>query len=98
MKFLSAPWRWKFISGASGKGGCIFCQALKKKNEKGLVCFRGDQYFIMMNKYPYTSGHVMIAPQAHLDSPDRVKGEDAAEMWELMNRSMAVLKQKFILI
>jgi hypothetical protein len=53
MKFLSAPWRWKFISGqAHDGGGCVFCRALDGDDSASLVCFRGHAFFVLLNKYP----------------------------------------------
>lgn len=60
-----------------------------------LICHLGKNFFVILNKYPYTSGHLMIVPYDHLDSPDRVSTESAAELWKLMNRSMKILKGEF---
>lgn len=95
MKFLSAPWRWDFISGKKKNKGCVFCNALKLPDNESFICCRGDRFFVILNRYPYNSGHLMIVPYAHVDSPDKISGEDSKEMWELVNTSMAVLKQSF---
>ena len=95
MKFLSAPWRWKFISGLIKKEGCIFCRALAADSRDSLVCFRGEKFFVLMNKYPYSTGHLMIAPLTHLASPEQMAADDLREMWELTNRSLSILKEKF---
>ncbi len=96
MKFLAAPWRWPFISGlCRDDGGCIFCRALAKDDHDSLVCFRGKNFFVMLNKFPYNSGHLMIAPYAHLASPEQMAAGDLGEMWELTQRALAVLKEAF---
>lgn len=96
MKFLSAPWRWKFISGQSGgDGGCIFCRALAGDEHDSLVCFRGQNFFVMLNKFPYSSGHLLIAPLAHLASPAQMAAGGLGEMWELSQRALAILKEAF---
>lgn len=95
MKYLAAPWRWKFISGVKDMKGCIFCHALQQPQADSLVCHRGDKFFVILNKYPYTSGHLMIAPLAHLSSPDQLPAAETVEMWELLQLSMAVLSQRF---
>lgn len=95
MKFLSAPWRWDFISGIKKNKGCVFCNALKLPDNESHICRRGDRFFVILNRYPYNSGHLMIVPYAHVDSPDKISGEDSKEMWELVNTSMAVLKRSF---
>ena len=73
----------------------MFCRALEKDDRDSLVCFRGEAFFVMLNKYPYSSGHLMVAPRAHVASPEQVAAGELREMWELTNRSLAVLKENF---
>jgi ATP adenylyltransferase len=95
MKFLSAPWRWEFICKLAGKKGCVFCDAQKKEGKESLIFHRGDKFFGILNKYPYSTGHLLIVPYSHMETPDQVSPEDSVEMWELMNRSLKVLKENF---
>ncbi|NIM17999.1 MAG: HIT domain-containing protein [Candidatus Aminicenantes bacterium] len=95
MKFLSAPWRWDFISSLIKKKGCVFCDALKLPEKDSLICFKGKDYFVILNKYPYNTAHVMIVPYVHVDTPDKIAPRETIEMWELMNRTMAIIKDKF---
>jgi ATP adenylyltransferase len=95
MKFLSAPWRWDFISGLIRKDGCVFCQALKMDDGDSLVCFRGDKFFVLLNKFPYSTGHLMIAPMVHVPSPVAMSAGELREMCELTNRSLAILEENF---
>ena len=92
MKFLSAPWRWDFISGSDKVKGCIFCTVPREISRDTLICHLGEELFVILNKYPYTSGHLMIVPYRHIDSPEKITGSAAAEMWDLMNRSMNILQ------
>ncbi|MCK7479267.1 MAG: hypothetical protein M0C28_19305 [Candidatus Moduliflexus flocculans] len=94
MKFLSAPWRWDFICRPSKDDGCVFCRALAGDDRDALVCCRGEKFFVMLNKYPYSTGHLMIAPRAHLASPELMAAGDLQEMWELTKRALAILKQE----
>jgi ATP adenylyltransferase len=95
MRFLSAPWRWDFISGLKKDDGCLFCRALEKDDQDSLVCFRGSTFFVLLNKYPYSTGHLMVAPCAHVASPAQMAAGDLREMWELTHRAMAILKENF---
>lgn len=95
MKFLSAPWRWNFISNSTGMEKCIFCESIKLPDKESLICYRGKKYFIILNKYPYNTGHLMIAPNEHLESPDKIAPESTVEMWRLMNLSLKILKEQF---
>ncbi len=62
---LFAPWRYEYL--VSDKNvACIFCEAAASRDdERGLVVFRGKRVFVVLNRYPYTNGHVMVAPLAH---------------------------------
>jgi ATP adenylyltransferase len=93
MKFLSAPWRWEFISGSGKQKGCVLCNVQKEKDDDALICYRGKEFFVILNKYPYSSGHLMIVPYKHIDSPEKISPGSSAELWSLMNRASAVLKE-----
>jgi ATP adenylyltransferase len=95
MKFLSAPWRWDFICGSKKEDGCVFCLAQRQNDGEAMICWRGEKFFIIMNKYPYSTGHLLIAPYAHLSSPEQMVANGLQEMWDLTNRSLAVLKENF---
>ncbi len=95
MKFLSAPWRWDFISRLINKKGCVFCEALEKEDSESLICYRGKNSFVILNKYPYNTGHILIVPNQHVDDPAKVSTGISLEMWKLMNRSIEILKKNF---
>lgn len=95
MKFLSAPWRWDFISGKKKEEGCVFCNALKLPEDQSLICYKGKDFFVILNKYPYNTGHLMIVPYEHTDAPNDISPEKSMEMWELVNTSMEILKKSF---
>ncbi|MFH2107963.1 MAG: HIT domain-containing protein [Chrysiogenia bacterium] len=95
MKYLSAPWRWEFISNFKKNIGCVFCQALSKEDHDSLICYRGNKFFIILNKYPYSTGHLLITPNAHIAAPEEMTATDLLEMWQLTNRSLTILKTSF---
>lgn len=93
MEFIIAPWREEYVKKISKMNKCIFCQALKLKNdEKAFILFRGTHNFIMLNKYPYTPGHLMIAPYKHTSSFHQAKKESTDEMTDLLKLSLKILK------
>jgi len=92
MKSLSAPWRWPFISGGIKMDGCPFCSSPKTPDEESLILLRGRDFFILLNKYPYSSGHLMIVPFRHLSEPGQLPAVQATEMWELLQRSLGALQ------
>src|SRR5216684_1676054 len=83
MDYLWTPWRFRYMAEAAGKqGACIFCAALEKNDDtETFIVFRGEKNFVSLNRYPYTSGHVMIVPYAHV--PD-LKSCDARTLTEMM--------------
>jgi ATP adenylyltransferase len=95
MKFLSAPWRWNFISALIKNKGCVFCDALHLPEKESLICYRGKNFFVILNKYPYNTAHLMIVPYEHVDAPDKIEPQKAPEMWEIINRSMEILNRQF---
>ncbi|MCP5047427.1 MAG: HIT domain-containing protein [bacterium] len=96
MKFLSAPWRWDFITSmVKKKNGCVFCEAVKLPEGESLICHRGKDFFVILNKYPYNAAHLMVVPYKHLDSPEKVSPEQSVEMWELTNRTLAIVREQY---
>ncbi|HEK85980.1 MAG: HIT family protein [Candidatus Saccharicenans sp.] len=94
MKYLAAPWRQTYVQKALKMKGCIFCEAWKKKNlEEALILFRGKHNFILLNRYPYTTGHLMIAPYRHIKNFDRAPKEIVMEGIELAQLALRILKR-----
>jgi ATP adenylyltransferase len=76
---LFAPWRYEYLV-SDKRSGCIFCEAAaSEEDDRSLVVFRGQRVFVLLNRYPYTNGHLMVAPFAHeawfSDSPRETLGE-----------------------
>lgn len=93
MKHLWAAWRMKYIDGAHKQSGCVFCNALAEQDGAGnLVVLRGEHSFVILNKYPYTSGHLMVAPLEHQSKLEDLSAPARAEMMELSARMMSVLR------
>lgn len=96
MKRLWASWRMKYITKATKETGCIFCNALARSdNEENLIVVRGERAFVILNKFPYTSGHLMVAPLAHSPSLEELDPATRAEMMELSTRSMTILRKVY---
>jgi len=84
----------KYIENHGKEEGCIFCNALAQQdNEKNLIVSRGKKAFVIVNLYPYTSGHIMVAPMAHQPSLELLNPDTRAEMMELVSQAIVVLKQ-----
>jgi ATP adenylyltransferase len=97
MKRLFSPWRMNYIQNSKGNDeGCIFCSALRKDdNCENLVIARGKASFVMLNLFPYTSGHMMVAPFDHKPNLDELSPQSRGEMMELVSQCMVVLKKVY---
>lgn len=93
MKNLWAPWRKEFILGPREKG-CIFCKLPRKKDDRNnLILYRGKHNFIILNRYPYNNGHLMVIPYRHTKDLARLKPAEQAEMLELSGLSVKALEK-----
>ncbi len=73
--------------------GCIFCDAPEKEDSaENLIAFRGEHAYVILNRYPYTSGHLMVVPFQHNASLEELDPQTRAEMMELTTRCMTVLR------
>lgn len=96
MDYIAAPWREEYVKKVFKMKECIFCQALKQKNDKQCyILHRGDHNFILLNKYPYTPGHLMIAPYAHLASIELAEKKSAEELIELLTKCLRILREQY---
>ncbi len=90
---LWAPWRIEYIVGEKEKG-CIFCNRIKQKeDEKNLILYRAEFSFIIMNRYPYNSGHLMIVPYEHKGDYEDLNDNEILEMGKLIKLSIKVLRE-----
>ncbi len=93
MKYVWAPWRIEYIK-AEKPAGCIFCDKPKESKDKNnYILYRGRKNFIMLNSYPYNPGHILVAPYRHTGNLDEFTEEERSEHYELVSRSVAVLKK-----
>ena len=101
MDRIFTPWRYAYITTADRTPGCIFCdrasspEANREHDERNLVLHRGRYCFVIVNTFPYTSGHVMVVPYAHLDRLDLLPAEAATEMIELAKRVESALRELY---
>jgi len=92
MDYLWTPWRYAYVSTAEKAVGCVFCEAVKLPDDKALIVHRGQHCFVILNMFPYTPGHVMVVPYAHVDELQKLPGEAANEMMALSQRMETVLR------
>jgi ATP adenylyltransferase len=96
MDYISAPWREPYVKKVLKMKNCVFCSALKKKKDReAFILFRGTHNFILLNKFPYTPGHLIIAPYKHFSSFEKVEKEASDELADLLKLSLEVLKKQY---
>jgi ATP adenylyltransferase len=88
---LWAPWRLEYIKSADEEKGCVFCNALAGDDEETLVVQRGRRAFVLLNKFPYASGHFMVAPARHLGDFGELSDEELVEIHRLASAGIAGL-------
>ena len=94
MDRIWAPWRMDYIE-SSKEPGCVFCEkSQSKKDKKNLVLYRGMETFILMNLYPYTNGHLMIAPYLHTSDVNELTEIANKEIMQFAKDCFNILKSK----
>ena len=92
MKTLWAPWRIEYITGEKEEG-CIFCDKPKEGNdEENLILYKGDKSFIIMNRYPYSNGHLMAVPYRHTNNMSELDDEERLELVNLTTKCIEILQ------
>lgn len=96
MDYLWTPWRYRYIADTSRTSGCIFCDAINANDDvKMLVVLRGAKNYIILNRYPYTSGHVMIVPYEHVGDLAATDPGTLSEMMLLAQRVKVALEKGY---
>ena len=96
MDYLWTPWRYRYISEAKNVSGCVFCNApAANRDEEWLIVQRAVKNYVILNRYPYTSGHVMIVPYAHTADFSGLERDTAAEMMLLSQRVQAAIEDVY---
>ncbi len=96
MDFLFTPWRYAYVTGADKARECLFCRVAGRQNDReNLVVHRAEHCFIMLNAFPYTSGHVMVVPYPHTDQLQKLPAAAAHELMDLTQKMEGVLRELY---
>jgi ATP adenylyltransferase len=90
MKTVWAPWRIEYIT-ADKEEGCIFCNALADQGD--LTLYKGKITMVMMNKFPYINGHLLVAPKRHISTLDQLEKEEMGDLLQTIEQSVSILKK-----
>jgi ATP adenylyltransferase len=96
MDRIWTPWRYQYIQGSSEGSGCVFCEKPKEGDDrKAFIVHRGQHCYVVLNIFPYTSGHVMVIPYEHLDSLSKLPTAAANEVMTLSQRMEQVFAELY---
>ena len=98
MKLIWAPWRKKYIRRKKHVPGCIFCRihrATPRQDAKNLLLYRSQHSLIMLNLYPYNNGHLMVVPNRHVSSIERLEDDERLDILKLVDLSLEILRKVF---
>ena len=94
MDYLWSPWRMEYIQSPKTNEGCIFCNGLQQVDgPENLIVFRGTKAFVMLNRYPYTSGHLMVVPYEHKPSLELLETSSRLDIMDLAAKALQVLEE-----
>ena len=96
MDYLWTPWRYQYIASLKNPSRCVFCiETYGEFDERDFVVFRGRLSFVILNIFPYTTGHLLVAPYDHNADFQKSPPEELAEMLELVKRCQFALQQTY---
>ena len=96
MDYLFTPWRFTYVTDAAKNDRCIFCDLLALGDDaKAFIVLRGERNYVVLNRFPYTSGHVMIVPYAHVADLSACDSDVLHEMMQLARRVQLALASAY---
>ncbi len=96
MERLWAPWRMAYVSGADQPAGCLFCRAARSRDDRAdLVVARRPHAYLMLNRFPYTSAHLMVAINGHRARLARLSAGERADLLDLMALAERALEAEY---
>ncbi len=96
MQHIWSPWRMTYIQSSEPVKDCVFCRLMRQPDgPDNLIAVRGERAFVILNRFPYTSGHCMVVPYEHQPSLELLEAETRAEMMELTSRVVRALREEY---
>jgi ATP adenylyltransferase len=93
MERLWSPWRSQYVTSSGADTECIFCEQLEEGGDESGVLYIGRTIFVLLNAYPYNSGHVMVAPTRHVGATRDLDGEESHELMDVTLATVGVLEE-----
>ncbi len=97
MKYIWSPWRMTYIQKhKEDEADCVFCEAQELPDgPESLILYRGQRAFVILNRFPYTSGHVMVVPYKHDPSLEGLDASTRTELMELATQILSILSKEY---
>jgi ATP adenylyltransferase len=96
MEHIWSPWRYRYVASLDRPAGCVFCRALEGGDDRAaLILHRGQSNYVILNLFPYTSGHLMIVPYSHIASLADADEATTAEMMELAKQAQKAVESEY---
>jgi ATP adenylyltransferase len=95
MDRLYSPWRHAYVTRSAGEAGCVFCEALTAEAGRALIVDEGPTCYIILNLYPYNSGHLMVVPRRHVGTLAALDTAELSELAGLTRRSEMALTEVY---
>jgi ATP adenylyltransferase len=95
MNVIWAPWRMEYILSDKEKGCCIFCIGNNRSNDKeSLILHAGSMSTVMMNKFPYNNGHILVAPVRHVPDMEQLSPEESLDLILMVKKTLGILRKE----
>ena len=95
MDRLCTPWRFAYVTGEKKEEGCVFCNRVQCDEQENFVLHRGEHWYMLLNLYPYNSGHILLVLNRHQPLLGQCTPEELAEMGQLLSVMEAALTESF---
>lgn len=95
MERLWSPWRFAYVTRGGDDTGCVFCDALRQEEGRALILVEGATCYVILNLYPYNSGHLMVVPRRHVGTLAALESAEMIEMGEWVRRSEIALMEAY---
>ena len=95
LDLLFSPWRLEYVTSSKSERGCVFCEEPRQEDTDSLVVFHGIRCYVILNRYPYNNGHLMVAPYRHVSALGALAPDELHEIASLTQRSEAVLGEAY---
>ncbi|HOI45934.1 MAG TPA: HIT domain-containing protein [Candidatus Aminicenantes bacterium] len=96
MRYIATPWREDYVRNVYKNKDCVFCKARRRKSDdESYILCRGSHNFIMLNKFPYTTGHLMIIPNRHMADFEKATPAASAEFMDMWKLCLKILRRHY---